>query len=1169
MTDLFVYSWYYTGFTVYGHCFDDAGEYRLIRVTDFMPSCFVEGETVPESTVVPAKAEYKRMLSSRDISCRRPFYRLYFHNGRDMESFARERSGRCYMADIPQVTAFLSESGADHVGWIRVIQNAISTSNHKPLVERFMDVGMRVKRSEISPVPDRIPMSSPRVMAFDIEVRSSDSGMPQPYRIADTVEMISVVVFGDVHKTYIMHTLKEPLGIDGATDLMYDNEVGLVTGFFDLVGREDPTVLTGFNVYGFDLHYLVSRLRLRLIEMPDVSRGVPGSIDLIRVDWTSGAYGNNSYDRLVIGGRVILDMYLYFRRMKLDRYSLDFVSYKFLGEGKNDMPYARMAAAFESGDVAVLKEVAEYCIQDSVLVMRLFDKVQMWIDACEIAKITRCGMEEIYTRGEQMKMVSQCVAECAKRDIVLQPQIPSEWKQYEGAYVLDPVKGVYDGCSILDFQSLYPSIIIAYNICPSTYVKPGRTLSADDAHCVDSHRFRKEPVGLLPGMIQRILDERKAVKDLMKTMSDRGSVEYIVLDRRQNALKICANSVYGMMGFKNSRYFGHLGCAESVTTVGRLLLVDIVDRIQNSYPVKVVYGDSVTGYTPTIIRVDKQYVVVETIGNMATRWGGGLWARCVDSDKEACELHGVEVWTDDGWTACRRVIRHTLAPHKKIVRVLTHTGVVDVTDEHSLLDSYGDPTDAGCVEVGERLMHHPHPPMPETEYGISPDEARIMGMFCGDGSCGTYYCSSGKKTSWSINNADPFLLLKYKLLCEKVYVDYTWTIMDTLVSSGVYKLSPHPINRLDVGGTTAMSVRYRSMVYKKKEKVVPEEILNSSEEVRKAFWEGLYDADGDREYNRIDPSLVALGLTALQKHQVSIASFALLASSLGYSISLNSRSDNPNVFRLTATGKKQKRNPYAVKKVFEIDYTGYVYDLTTDNHHFQAGPGMMIVHNTDSCMLWHDSPDKDENIKLARSICDDVTASIPSPMALKFETFCEKVILLTKKRYVLVGKDGEGSPVVSYKGVMNARRDYCKYAKDTYAEAVRMVALGTDRSEIERYIDGRIFTLVSGRADVRDLVVTKSLAKKLSAYKVNQPHVVLARRLVQKTGNDISEGTRLEYVHAVDTDTRVKCLVTPEEFAEGGWTADGRFYVDKQIATQLDDVLSAVGFGDYITDTWK
>ena len=324
-------------------------------------------------------------------------------------------------------------------------------------------------------------------------------------------------------------------------------------------------------------------------------------------------------------------------------------------------------------------------------------------------------------------------------------------------------------------------------------------------------------------------------------------------------------------------------------------------------------------------------------------------------------------------------------------------------------------------------------------------------------------------------------------------------------------------------------------------------------------------SDCFREYNRID-----------QKHQVSIASFGVLASSLGYNISLNTRDDKPDVFRLTVTKAGQRKDPHllceemSVKKVYEIDYAGYVYDLTTKNHHFQAGPGMMIVHNTDSCMLWHKTTDEDENVKLARSICDDVTASIPSPMALKFEMYCDKVILLTKKRYVLVGRDSDGSPAVSYKGVMNARRDYCKYAKDTYAEAVRMVALGIDRSEIESYIDGRIFTLVSGRADVRDLVVTKSLAKKLSAYKVNQPHVVLARRLVQKTGNDISEGTRLEYVYAVDADTRTKWPGDTGRI-RGGRMDRGRqgLYVDKQIATQLDDVLSAVGMGKYITDTWK
>lgn len=779
--ELFVYNWFYTGYTVYGHCLDKNGKYRQVKITNFLPSCYVEGDTVPSSTIVPVRAEYKRMLSSRDVSSLRPFYRLHFRNGNDMEMFARQQRGNCYMADIPQVTTFLSQADVDHVGWIK--KGAAPND-----VQRL----------------DMIPPSSPRVMSFDIEVRSMDAGMPQPHRILDTVEIISVVVKGNdtPTATYILHMV-DGLDVPECVNVVCRNEIDLIIRFFNLIKSEDPTVITGYNIYGFDLHYLVSRLRLRLVEIPNVSRGGhDNGVSVMRVDWSSDAYGHNSYDRLVIGGRVILDMYLYFKRMKLDKYSLDFVSHKFLNQQKNDMPYATMAGAFVSGNHDELRKVAEYCIKDSVLVMNLFDKVKMWIDACEIAKITRCSMEDIYTRGEQMKMVAQCVAECAKRNIVLQPQSASDWKPYEGAYVLDPVRGVYDGCSILDFQSLYPSIIIAYNICPSTY----SSTVAENCHIVGEHRFRKKTIGLLPGMIERILDERKTVKTTMKSVSDKTSVEYIVLDRRQNALKICANSVYGMMGFQKSRYFGHLGCAESVTTVGRELLANIVEKINKSYMVEVIYGD------------------------------------------------------------------------------------------------------------------------------------------------------------------------------------------------------------------------------------------------------------------------------------------------------------------------------------------------------------------TDSCMLRHkDDNNTNVRIALAETICNDITASLPVPMALKFETYCDKVILLTKKRYILVS-DG----TVSYKGVMNARRDYCAYAKNTYSHTLQMVADGRSTDDIAKYIDGRIFMLLSGKVSVYDLVITKSLARKLNTYKVNQPHVVLAKKLVKKTGIDISAGTRLEYVYVTDQDK----MVTPDEFAEGNYTIDAQFYVKKQLTTQIDDILSVINMGNYVSDSW-
>ena len=68
----------------------------------------------------------------------------------------------------------------------------------------------------------------------------------------------------------------------------------LIIKFFELIKHEDPTIITGFNIYGFDLHYLVSRLQLRLTEIPDVSRGIAGNINLIKVDWASDAYGHNN-----------------------------------------------------------------------------------------------------------------------------------------------------------------------------------------------------------------------------------------------------------------------------------------------------------------------------------------------------------------------------------------------------------------------------------------------------------------------------------------------------------------------------------------------------------------------------------------------------------------------------------------------------------------------------------------------------------------------------------------------------------------------------------------------------------------------------------------------------------------------------------------------------------
>jgi len=217
-------------------------------------------------------------------------------------------------------------------------------------------------------------------------------------------------------------------------------------------------------------------------------------------------------------------------------------------------------------------------------------------------------------------------------------------------------------------------------------------------------------------------------------------------------------------------------------------------------------------------------------------------------------------------------------------------------------------------------------------------------------------------------------------------------------------------------------------------------------------------------------------------------------------------------------------------------------------------------------MLLHDSFDKENILTLGKQICDDVTSALPKPMALKFESYCEKILLLTKKRYVLVS-DGK----VSYKGVMNARRDYCKYAKNTYSGVIQLVATGKNE-EILDYIDTQIVQLLSGTCDILDLIMTKSIGRKLNTYKVNQPHIVLARRLSEKAGVDITAGTRLEYVFTKplpgDKRQGEGKMSTISEVEEDNLEIDGMFYVKKQLATQIDDVLSAIGMENYIKNTW-
>ena len=577
-----------------------------------------------------------------------------------------------------------------------------------------------------------------------------------------------------------------------------------------------------------------------------------------------------------------------------------------------------------------------------------------------------------------------------------------------------------------------------------------------------------------------------------------------------------------------------------------------------------IYGDSVTNYTPIYIKVDNSIDII-TIEELANKYGNNNWIICKEpgkQEKEFCELKNVETWSDKGWTKLHRVIRHKLASHKKIMRILTHNGLVDVTDDHSLIKKDGKEISPKDVEIGTELLHNKLVLNENENEYISEDEAKIMGFFFGDGSCGEYNCPSGKKSSWALNNSSMDIINKYLELCKKVYSSFDWVVMPTLKSSGVYKISP----RCNKYASISDFVRnYRSRLYYEKSKIIPKEILNSNLNIRIAFFEGLYDADGDKDkngYTRID-----------QKNQISASYICLLGASLGYSTSINNRKDKPNIYRITMTKLQQRKNPNAIKKIQDVVYEGYVYDLTTDNHHFAAGIGDMIVHNTDSVFFTFNlqTPDGQPirgkealeiTIEIAQEAGHLASKFLKGPHDLEYEKTFMPFCLLSKKRYV--GMLYETDPNKGKRkemGIVLKRRDNAPIVKDIYGGIIDILMKKQNISEAIDFLKSCLQNIVDENYPMDKLIITKSLR---SGYKNPQSiaHKVLADRITARDpGNKPGPGDRIPFVYISTNDKKAlqgDKIETPNFITENKLKIDYSFYITNQIMKPVQQVFALV-----------
>ncbi|KAJ5068595.1 DNA polymerase delta catalytic subunit [Anaeramoeba ignava] len=442
-----------------------------------------------------------------------------------------------------------------------------------------------------------------RILSFDIECSNQQNRFPEPEQ--DPVIQISNVVSIQGGKEICKNvlTLKSCLGIPGAQIYSFDHEKNLLHMWNQFVNAIDPDIIIGYNTSNFDIPYLINRARkLHVAGFTKLGRIIADASVITSTTFSSRAFGKRESKYTHITGRVQFDLLQAITRdYKLSSYSLNSVSALFLGEQKEDVPHS-IISDLQNGDAQTRHRLAVYCLKDSILPIKLLDKLMIAINYIEMARVTGVPINYIISRGQQIKVVSQLYRKTAERNLLI-PTLGSKGKKFKGATVISPKKNFYKTPIVtLDFTSLYPSIMIAHNLCYSTLLTKEQISSLDPKMYTETpsgHFFLKKEFkqGILPEILQELLAARRKAKQEYAKETD--SLRKNVLNGRQLALKISANSVYGFTGAST----GKLPCIpipESVTSFGRQMIELTSNLVETKYSKKnsfendsvVIYGDT-------------------------------------------------------------------------------------------------------------------------------------------------------------------------------------------------------------------------------------------------------------------------------------------------------------------------------------------------------------------------------------------------------------------------------------------------------------------------------------------------------------------------------------------------------------------------------------------------
>ena len=1011
-------------------------------------------------------------------------------------------------------------------------------------------------------------------------------------------------------------------------------EEELLKQWTELIQNENPDIIIGYNIFGFDYQFMFVRAQETgcIQEFLQLSRKksplVEGQEKEYKLDNTKIVLATGEYDLRYpsMPGRLQIDMYTYFRRdFNLASYKLDDVAGQFICDDVKKVEfvtdndgstltylYTNNIAGLHVGDYIHIEissftsdyyrdghkfvvleilpstdtvskytlsieghetelhdqkksikwcmakddvspqdifrltngsstdraKVAKYCIQDCNLVHHLMNKIDVITGYVEMSRICSVPISFLVFRGQGIKLTSYVSKKCREKKTLMPDLEKTEFADgYEGAIVLPPKCSMYmdNPVACLDYASLYPSSMISNNLSP------------------DSKVWTKEYD--LKGTLIRETGDSKY--DNLEHLGYKYiDVEFDTFQWRRNPEKPSAQAVKQKTGKKICRWVQLPNHQKSIMPA---ILEELLQARANT---RKMIKTEIDPFMKNIL--DKRQLGYKVTAN-------SLYGQCGAKTSTFYEKDVAASTTATG----RQMIIYAKRIIEEVYGDLEFTtetqGTVKCCAEYVYGDSVAYYTPI-TIRVGTFILIYTIEEIAK-KYGLG---------------------------RWK-KDSDPSSTKEYcelNLIPVDSWTENGWTPIQRVIR---HHLAPHK-NMIRITTNTAMVdvTDDHSLLTNTGIPISPKEINLTTKLLHHNIVISPHESVSDNITKLKNPEFLTEGSYTFNNQRdtmVEISEYYFAMHELGYTVEIESNTVTNSITLHTYENIYHDPIDSTIQKIEILPYYGnnYVYDLTTDNHHFAAGIGNMIVHNTDSVFFTFNLKDPTKNledirgkraleitIEIAQDAAKLCTQFLKSPMELSYEKTMMPFILLSKKRYVgMLYETNPNKGKMKYMGLSLKRRDSCDYLKDTYGMILNilmeqekerntdqqsrevlkepLVPLGcTNIQRAVEFLDKSLQDLIDGKVPMEKLMITKALR---GHYKNPQQiaHAVLAERINQRDpGNKPKPGDRMKFVHVVHKDSKAlqgEKIETPEFIIKNQIPIDYSFYITNQLMKPLQQLF--------------